>query len=139
MPPLATKLSSVTGSGGSWGREARRASPGQYFDHGPAECRQVFRFARGHQVAVDHDFRVFPAGAGVHDIVLDGEEAGSPADFEDASRTQDPGGMADGGDELVLGVELPDKVKSPGVAANVVGCVPARDNDAIEVAGRRLV
>src|SRR2546428_510676 len=36
MPPLATKLSSVTGSGGSWGREARRASPGQYFDHGPA-------------------------------------------------------------------------------------------------------
>src|SRR6266511_3838121 len=40
------------------------------------ECRQVVRLAAGDQVAVAYHLGIDVAGAGVHDVVLDGEEAG---------------------------------------------------------------
>jgi hypothetical protein len=44
--------------------------------------------------------------------------------------------MADGGDGLVRGGEMPDNLQNPGVEANVFGSPPAGDDE--RIAGEEL-
>src|SRR5262249_58542307 len=71
--------------------------------HGPndglRERGQVVRLAGGNDIPIDHRLLVDVGRTRVDDIVLDGEERGRPLPLESARGAEEPGAVADGGDD----------------------------------------
>lgn len=105
-----------------------------------AEGGEIVGLARGDEVAVDHDFSVFPRCAGVDHVVFDGKEGSDAAAFEHVvGGAETPAAVADGGNEFALRVDIGDELVGFGVTADMVGRVAAGGDETIEVRCRDFV
>src|SRR5689334_20234289 len=66
------------------------------------ERLEIAGISRGDHPLVDDDLRVLPFGAGVDHVGLDRVVGGRLAALDDASLYQEPGCVADRGDDLLL-------------------------------------
>src|SRR5262249_33513814 len=96
------------------------------------ERRQVVGLAAGDGVAVADDLGIDIVGAGVHHVVLDGEEARRLLTLEGLRRAEDPRAVTDGGDHLALLRHRADEAQDALVAAQEVRREAARDDDEVE-------
>src|SRR5579859_2836605 len=101
-------------------------------DDRPAELGEIGRRAGGDQVAVHHDGAVLPHEAGVHEVVLDGADAGPAPPPHDPRRDRDPARVADERHRLPRLEDLPSELEHPARAAQDVGRVPAGNHQAVE-------
>src|ERR1700694_576563 len=81
------------------------------FDDLGAERIKVAGIARCDDAVIDNDLGIFPFGAGIDDISLDRLVRCHPATFGKAGLDQQPGCVADGGDDLLLIVDVLDEGK----------------------------
>ena len=94
-----------------------------FFDDLGAERFQVARVSGRNDSFVDDDFGVFPFRAGIGDVGLDRFIRRHLSALGDAGFNQQPGRMADGGDDFVLIIESANELQRLVVDAQKVVAV----------------
>src|SRR5262245_53745532 len=90
-------------------------------DDGSQERWQIVGLAAGDQVAVADHFGILILGAGIDDVVLDGEETGYFLALERLRRAEKCGTVADGSDHLALLGHLAGQLDDRFVTAEEIG------------------